>query len=104
MPKHAKPLQLALDWSNPRIQPIRDRVKLSRNTHRFIIVSLNNTQLNSGQGGLHLGSMLCLTAHQTQNICITFIQRRPNVFDVGPTLYKCYTNVLCLLRRFGFAM
>ena len=32
-----------------------------------------------------------------QNICITFIQRRPNVFDVGPALYKCYTNVLCLL-------
>ena len=30
---------------------------------------------------------------QTQNICKTFIQRRPNVFDVGPTLYKCYTNV-----------
>ena len=30
-----------------------------------------------------------------QNICITFIQRRPNVFDVGPTLFKCYTNVLC---------
>ena len=34
---------------------------------------------------------------QTQNICITFIQRRPNVFDVGPTLYKCYANVLYLL-------
>ena len=33
----------------------------------------------------------------TQNICITFIQHRPNVFDFGPTLYKCYTNVLCLL-------
>ena len=32
-----------------------------------------------------------------ENICITFIQCRPNVFDVGPTLYKCYTNVLCLL-------
>ena len=31
------------------------------------------------------------------NICITFIQRRPNVFDVGPTSHKCYTNVLCLL-------
>ena len=28
---------------------------------------------------------------QTQNICITFIQRRPNVKEVGPTLYKCYT-------------
>ena len=38
-----------------------------------------------------------ITAQQTQNICITFVQRRPNVFDVGPTLYKCYTNVLCLL-------
>ena len=32
-----------------------------------------------------------------QNICITFLQRRPNVFDAGTTLYKCYTNVLCLL-------
>ena len=31
---------------------------------------------------------------KTQNSCITFIQRRPNVFDVGPTLYKCYANVL----------
>ena len=31
---------------------------------------------------------------QTQNICMTFIQHRHNVFDVGPTLYKYYTNVL----------
>ena len=31
-------------------------------------------------------------SQQTQNICITFIQRRPNVFDVGPTLYKYYTE------------
>ena len=36
-------------------------------------------------------------SQQTRNICITFIQRRPNVFDVGPILYKCYTYVLCLL-------
>ena len=35
----------------------------------------------------------------TQNICITFIQRRTNVEDVGPTLYKCSTNVLWLLGR-----
>ena len=35
-----------------------------------------------------------LAARQTQNICITFVQRRTNVFDVGPTMYKCYTNVL----------
>ena len=33
-------------------------------------------------------------SQQTQNICITFVQRRPNIFDA---LYKCYTNVLCLL-------
>ena len=33
----------------------------------------------------------------TQNICITFIQCWTNVFNVGPTLYNCYTNVSCLL-------
>ena len=27
----------------------------------------------------------------------TFVQRWSNVFNVGSTLYKCYTNVLCLL-------
>ena len=31
------------------------------------------------------------------NICITFVQCWSNVEDVGPALYKCYTNVLCLL-------
>ena len=41
----------------------------------------------------------CVTTQQAQNICITFVQRRPNVFGVGPTLYKCYrsASVLCLL-------
>ena len=34
---------------------------------------------------------------QTQNICITIVQCWTNVGDAGPTLYKCYTNVLCLL-------
>ena len=33
---------------------------------------------------------------QTQNICITFVQHL-YVEDVGLALYKCYTNVLCLL-------
>ena len=37
------------------------------------------------------------TSQQTQNICITFVQCRTNGEDVGPTLYKCYRNVLCLL-------
>ena len=36
-------------------------------------------------------------SHQTENICMTFIQFRPNVFDIGPALYKCYKNVLRLL-------
>ena len=35
----------------------------------------------------------------TQNIFITFIQCWVNVEDVGPTLYKCYKNVLCLGYR-----
>ena len=34
---------------------------------------------------------------QAQNICITFVQCRTNIEDVEPTLYKCYTHVLCLL-------
>ena len=35
---------------------------------------------------------------------MTFIQRRPNVFDIGPTLYKCYTNILRLLESIPFPM
>ena len=30
--------------------------------------------------------VLLVVSQQTQNICITFIQRWTNVFDVGPTL------------------
>ena len=36
-------------------------------------------------------------SQQTQNMCITFVQCWTNVEDDGPTLYKCYTHVLCLL-------
>ena len=36
---------------------------------------------------------------QTQNISIASVQRRPNVFNVGLALYKCYTNILYLLGR-----
>ena len=38
-----------------------------------------------------------LPSQQTQNICIAFVQRRPYVFDVGPTLYKCHRDILRLL-------
>ena len=47
--------------------------------------------------------MLCIS-QQTQNMCITFVQLWPNVLDVGPTLYKCYTNVLCLLWSHCFIL
>ena len=33
------------------------------------------------------------------NICTAFVQCRPDVLDVGPTLHKCYTHVLCLLEN-----
>ena len=36
-------------------------------------------------------------AQQPPIICIAFIQCWTNGEDVGPTLYKCYTNVLCFL-------
>ena len=29
-------------------------------------------------------------SQQAQNICITFVQRRHNVFDIGPALYVCF--------------
>ena len=32
-----------------------------------------------------------------KNTCITFVQLRPNVFDIGPALYKWYTKALRLL-------
>ena len=45
-------------------------------------------------------SQVCVTrpSQQTQNICITYVRCWTNGEDVGPTLYKCYTNVLCLLE------
>ena len=43
------------------------------------------------------GGPRVVVTQQTQNICIKFVQCWTNVEDVGPTLYKCYTNVLCLL-------
>ena len=41
--------------------------------------------------------LLMLASQQTHNIRIPFVQWRPNVVDVGPILYKCFTNVLVLL-------
>ena len=40
-----------------------------------------------------------IVTQQTQNTCITFIQRRLTV--VEPILYKCYTIVWCLSHLAG---
>ena len=45
----------------------------------------------------HIRLEMLVTFFNTQKNYITFIQRLSNVSDVGPTLYNCYTNVLCLL-------
>ena len=34
---------------------------------------------------------------KNKNSSMAFVQRRSNLFDVGPSSYKWYTNVLCLL-------
>ena len=47
--------------------------------------------------GTKYGPIHNTDSQQTPNNCIAFIQRRPNVFAFGPTLYKCYTNIVCLL-------
>ena len=75
----------ALRGKRRRLQDIN-----SVNTDRASTLRLQNSVIKE-----HILSSL--TTQQKQNICITFIQRRPNVFDVWPALYKCYANVLCLL-------
>ena len=60
---------------------------------REIIINIGlpsrNTVLNSPALNIALSQQsLSYMSQQTQNICITFIQRRPSVFDVGPALYK----------------
>ena len=34
---------------------------------------------------------------QKKHICIPFVQCWTSIEDFGPTLYKCYTHVLCFL-------
>ena len=40
---------------------------------------------------------LVLPSPANTKLFITIVQCRTNVEDVGPTLYRCYANVLCLL-------
>ena len=45
-----------------------------------------------------------ITSQQSQNFCITFVKRRSDVFDVGTTLYKCYTILFLLSKHVGAAI
>ena len=69
-----------VDWLARYIQLSE---KLDKTYYRGVII--NNT---------HGKRAAKWRTQQTQNICITFIQRRHNVFGVGPTLHKCYTDGL----------
>ena len=44
----------------------------------------------------HKKRLYSVATRETQHICITCVQRRPNVFDVGPAFYKCHTKVAFL--------
>ena len=69
-----------------------------------MLPTLRQRVTNVGQTSLPGWGTAGMWSQQTENICITFVQRRLNVFDVGPTLYKCYANVFRLLgwRAPGF--
>ena len=76
------------------------RTVSSQSSHHSQEVLLAQFSLYVHKGGLKPDSFHFISlTQQKQNICITFVQRRPNVFDVGPTLYKCYTNVLYFLGK-----
>ena len=40
---------------------------------------------------------LSASSPRSQGICVALVQRRPSVFDAGPALYRCCTDVLSLL-------
>ena len=67
-------------------------------TYHAIGKKLDLSQTDCMLPGAHkIHCFYLVKSQQTQNIGITFVQCRTNVEDVGPTLYKCYRNVLCSL-------
>ena len=59
------------------------------------MVDINLLAVNNLMNATMYAKCSSAPTQQTQNICITFVQCRTKVFDVGPTLYKWYA--LCLL-------
>ena len=64
---------------------------ISKSTKKYVHILF---KMHRGRQSIVKTVLKLLISQQAQNIYITFVQRRPNVFDVGPALYKCYTNVL----------
>ena len=73
-------------WSGPADEPVGPPIRddyLGLSRHDCEVTTANPT-----------------LAQRTQNICITLVERWTSVEDAGPTLYKCYTNALCLLGAY----
>ena len=97
------------EFSNRYIYPVNARrwpnvgLMLGHNLRRWLFQHTNNKirhkQKYRDQNEKGVFTLLCwpYSTQQTQNICMTFEQCWTSVEDVGPTLYKCYTNGLCLL-------
>ena len=64
---------------------------------RWLEVDPTYSPFLASAGIYYLSAIHCVILQTHTKNCITLKQRRPNVFDVGPALYKYYTNVLCLL-------
>ena len=45
---------------------------------------------------------ICIHKQQYDLTFMLSRKHRPNVVDVGPTLHKCYTNVLCLVGKHDY--
>ena len=79
------------NWNNLAGQGLKREIKSP-------ISALNaRKKIRNSAPFLKLATTLAAKSQQTQNICITFVQRWSSFEDVGPSLYECYTNVLCLL-------
>ena len=76
--------------------------------YTFLIISVRRPSVDVKIGRLCLktfptlkGLMITtIPANTKHSFCITYVQIRPNVFHVSPTLYKWYTIVLCWLGCF----
>ena len=71
---------------------IFDQLSTTYTLFLYFEISLESNIYRSSNERVSPCSANTRISQQTQNIGITFMQRRLNVVDVGPTLYKCHTK------------